>query len=56
MATTRLNHPTKESAPAYSFAGKEGKKFERDWYVPGPDNYNVEEVDFHVTSNKGTIG
>lgn len=34
MATTRLNHPTKDSAPAYTFAkkGYDHKKME----VPGP--------------------
>jgi hypothetical protein len=42
MATTRLNHPVKESAPAYSF-GKKGITL-KTLEVPGPGEYVVTDV------------
>ena len=54
MATTRLNHPSKDSAPAYSF-GKKGHIPKPVVDVPGPGNYPIEEKP-KVTSTAGTFG
>lgn len=40
MATARLNHPTKESAPVYTF-GKKGFNPKPVTEVPGPGNYPI---------------
>ena len=54
MATTRLNHPTKDSAPAYTFA-KKGHNFKK-MDVPAAEYPPIQSEIQKVTSTYGTIG
>ena len=54
MTSMRVNHPTKESAPAYTFGGKPPESL--GWKGPGPGNYSI-DIKLHTTTAKsGTLG
>lgn len=55
MATSRLNHPTKDSAPAYTFA-KKGHNFKKMDVPAASSNVPIQAELQRVQKEGGTIG